>query len=357
MWDKRRSLILLIAVVALLSSLAGGLITAQVAGIKTMADDKVRTVPIVSSVGDIIPQINKRVGPAVVNITTKTLTYDFFFQATPREGAGTGFIIDKKGYILTNNHVVNNAQSVLVTLSNGKKLKAKLIGSDPDNDLAVLKIDQSTELPVAALGDSSKVQVGELAVAIGNPFGLGQTVTAGVISALNRSISEDSSNVLNNLLQTDASINPGNSGGPLVNSRGEVIGINTAIISQAQGIGFAIPINTGKDIAQQLIDKGRVVKPWLGILGTSITEEIAQQYSLPLKAGTLVVQVMPDSPAEAGGLKEGDIIEDVDGQSVVGMPELQQEIKHRKPGDVLKMTVYRQEKKLKLEIRLGEAGR
>lgn len=356
MWRGRNHSLVVTCIISLVSALVGGLLAVQVIGAKTTDSFPEASVPMLSKSVENIPQIAKTVGPAVVNITTKTLSYDFFFQPTPKEGAGTGFIIDKRGYILTNNHVVTSAQAIIVNLSNGKKLKAKLIGADPDNDLAVLKVEKAGDLPTVSLGDSSKVQVGEMAIAIGNPFGLGQTVTAGVVSALNRSISEDANNVLNNLLQTDASINPGNSGGPLVNGKGQVIGINTAIISQAQGIGFAIPINTGKDIAQQLIDKGHVVKAWLGILGTSITEEIAQQYNLPLKAGTLVVQVVADSPAAQAGLKEGDIIETINGQRVVGMPELQQEVKKHKPGDLLQMTVYRNNKKIQIEVKLGEAS-
>lgn len=356
---KRNPSFFTIVVVSLISAIVGGLITFYLLSpqlinkLGASAVPETSSLPVLPPTEDLVPEVVAAVGPAVVNITTKSLAYDFFFQPTPQEGLGSGFIIDKNGYILTNYHVIENAQSIVVNLANGKKVKGRVVGSDPDNDLAVIKVD-SQNLPVAVLGDSNRIKVGQLAVAIGNPFGLQQTVTSGVISAVGRSIGEGGGRVLENLIQTDASINPGNSGGPLVNSRGQVIGINTAIISQAQGIGFAIPINTAKSIATQLIENGKVSKPWLGILGTSVSEELAEQYRLPVKEGALIVKLVPHSPAEGAGLQIADIIVMVNEKKVTGMPELQQIIRHYKPGEKLSFTFYREENKKVVEVKLGE---
>jgi len=357
---KRNPSFFAISIIALVSAIVGGMLTFYL--LSPQIGDKLRsslssdttTLPVLPPTEDLVPRVVETVGPAVVNITTKSLAYDFFFQPTPQEGLGSGVIIDKNGYILTNYHVVEGAQSITAILANGKKIKGRVIGSDPNNDLAVIKVD-AKNLPVAVLGDSNRIRVGQLAVAIGNPFGLQQTVTSGVVSAMGRSISEGGGKVLENLIQTDASINPGNSGGPLVNSRGQVIGINTAIISQAQGIGFAIPINTAKTVANQLIKEGKVSKPWLGILGTTINDELASQYNLPVKVGALVVKLVPDSPAEAAGLKIADIIVMINEKDVASMQELQQIVRQHKPGDKLMFILYRDGNKKTIEVKLGEA--
>lgn len=359
MFGKNKASFFTLAVVSLVSAVLGSLLTVYTIGPQNLAGQSFSrpessNLPILPQSEDIVPKVVDEVGPTVVNIITKTLAYDFFFQTVPQEGLGSGFIIDKNGYILTNYHVIDGAQSIIVNLANGKKVKGKIIGGDPTNDLAVIKIP-AKNLPEAVLGDSNHIRVGELAVAIGNPFGLQQTVTSGVISALGRSIGESEGRVLDNLIQTDASINPGNSGGPLVNSRGQVIGINTAIISQAQGIGFAIPINTAKSIANQIIKEGRVVRPWLGILGTNVTGELARQYNLPVKQGALVIKILPDSPAQKGGLKVSDIVSAIAGKEIAGMQELQQIVRKYKPGDTLDFTVYRDGRKINLRVKLGEA--
>jgi putative serine protease PepD len=233
---------------------------------------------------------------------------NFWMEIIPREGQGSGFVIDRKGYILTNNHVVAKAQKITVTLVNGKKLPASLVGRDPVSDLAVIKIPAASVDAVAVLGDSDQVRVGQKAIAIGNPFGLSHSLTTGIVSALNREIRTQDGIHIDDLIQTDAAINPGNSGGPLLNSNGEVIGINTAIFSLSggyQGIGFAIPINRAKRVATQLIVSGQVRRAWLGITAISVTKDLSGQLGLPAKNGVLIVEVIPGGPADQAGLQGG----------------------------------------------------
>jgi len=360
LFNRKTSSFLTVSIVALISAVLGSLLTFYFFTPRERTENisfnqaSTNSIPLLPQSEDLVPQVVQTVGPSVVNIITKSLAYDFFFQPSPQEGLGSGFIIDKNGYILTNYHVIDSAQSIVVNLANGKKVRGKVIGGDQSNDLAVIKIE-TKNLPVAVLGDSNHIKVGQLAVAIGNPFGLQQTVTSGVVSALGRSISEGEGRVLDNLIQTDASINPGNSGGPLVNSRGQVIGINTAIISQAQGIGFAIPINTAKSIASQLIRDGKVSKPWLGILGTTVNEELAKQYNLSVIEGALVIKIMPESPAARANLEVADIVTMINEKKVHSMEELQQIVRKYKPGDKLIFTVQRENKTKKIELKLGEA--
>jgi len=238
----------------------------------------------------------------------------------PRQrGLGSGFIIDKNGYIVTNNHVVESADEITVTLSDKKEFKAKLIGRDSKTDLALLKIDSPSTLLPLKLGDSDALSVGEWVVAIGSPFGLEQTVTAGIVSAKGRVIG---SGPYDDFIQTDTSINPGNSGGPLINMKGEVVGINTAIIAQGQGIGFAIPVNMARGIVNQLKDKGEVTRAWLGIAIQDLTEELKKYYGLKDEKGVLVTEVFKDSPAEKGGVKAEDIITSVRDRKVESSHEL-----------------------------------
>ena len=247
--------------------------------------------------------------PAVVNIASTTLSMNFWMEVIPRQGQGSGFIIDRRGYILTNNHVVAKAQKLTVTTAKGNKIDATLVGRDPRTDLAVIRIPQGDVEAVATLGDSDNLRPGRKAIAIGNPFGLSHTLTTGIISALHRSIRTEDGNEIEDLIQTDAAINPGNSGGPLLDSNGDVIGINTAIFSLSggyQGIGFAIPINLAKRVAEQLITSGKVARPWLGISGLSLNPSLADGLGLSVSQGVLVVQVVRGGPAHQAGLRGGD---------------------------------------------------
>jgi S1-C subfamily serine protease len=250
---------------------------------------------------------------------------------------GSGTIIDPKGYILTNNHVVGGAEKISVTLWNGEILEGKLVGSCTVHDIAVVKVDRDA-LPSAELGDSDKLRVGQRVYAIGNPFGLagGPTVTTGVVSAVNRTI-ESENEFLENLVQTDAAINPGNSGGPLVNLEGKVVAINTAIIPYAQGIGFAIPINSAKRCASEIITNGISTRPWLGIIGLSITEEMSRYYDLPVEHGVFVTRVVEGSPADNVGMAAGDIILRMDGTTIYTIEDLVRELHKKRVGDKVRI--------------------
>ncbi len=297
--------------------------------------------------------ILEKVSKSVVNISTVKIVHHMFYQAVPVGGMGSGVIIDPKGHILTNNHVAGGAEKINVALWNGEVLEGKLIGSCAVHDTAVVKVKKEG-LIAAELGDSDKLRVGQRVYAIGNPFGLagGPTVTSGVISALNRTI-ESQRGMLENLVQTDAAINPGNSGGPLVDLEGKVIAINTAIIPYAQGIGFAIAINMAKECTGQTIKEGVSVRPWLGIVGLSITEEIARYYSLPVDQGVLVTKVAEGSPAEDVGLADNDIILRMDGAPVYSIEDLSGEIHNRKIGDRVKITVHRRGREQAFEVTLS----
>lgn len=279
-------------------------------------------------------------------------------QRTPKKfhqrGQGSGFIINKDGYILINNHVVGDADLIKVKLSDGREFKAKVIGTDPQSDVAVIKID-ATDLPILRLGDSDKLEVGEWVIAIGNPFGLSQTVTVGVVSAKGRS--RIGINDYEDFIQTDAAINPGNSGGPLVNIHGEAVGMNTAIFSRSggyMGIGFAIPINMAKSIVDQLLEKGKVTRGWLGVVIQDIDEELAKSFGLKKTKGVLVAEVSEGSPAEKAGLKQGDIILRLNGKKVDDMGELRNKIALTSPGTKVEMEVLRENKHKTLQVTIGE---
>ncbi|MFQ6111488.1 MAG: S1C family serine protease, partial [Nitrospinota bacterium] len=239
----------------------------------------------------------------------------------PRRGSGTGFIMDKRGYILTNNHVVDGAREVRVVLADDREFEATVVGGDFRSDVAVLKIEAPEELPVVPLGDSDKIHIGQWAIAIGNPFGLARTVTVGVISGVGRSGLGVAT--YENFIQTDASISPGNSGGPLLNLKGEVIGVNTAIFSRASGIGFAIPINMARRVARQLISQGRVVRGFLGVIIQPLTSELARKFGMKTRKGALVGDLLEGGPAERSGIQRGDIILRFDGQEVENVAHLQ----------------------------------
>jgi serine protease Do len=310
------------------------------------------TVRVVSEESVVI-NVVKQVRPAVVNINTES-EVQTALGVFPEKGAGSGVIVRPDGYVLTNNHVVQGATNIKVTLIGGKTLTGRIIGRDPLADLAVVKVDTKDPLPAARLGGSANLQVGQLAVAIGNPFGLGSTVTTGVVSALNRRI-EQANLVVENLIQTSAAINPGNSGGALVNSAGEVIGINTAIIPNAQGIGFAIPSDVARAEMEQLIANGRVVRPWVGVVyGGDVDAQGAQTHQLGTDHGVLVRDVEPNSPAGHAGLQAGDIITSVNDDRVDTWSQFVHDVVSKKIGETVKITVVRDRSPHTVEVTLAE---
>jgi S1-C subfamily serine protease len=317
--------------------------------------------------------IYKRVLPSVVNITSKSLVYNFFFEPVPQQGQGSGFILDKAGHVLTNFHVIAGAnRGIEVKLSNKRNYSAKVVGTDRVHDLALLQIDAPNLEPVT-LADSSGLAVGQKVYAIGNPFGLAGTMTRGIISSI-RSIGGSEGAPIENAIQTDAAINPGNSGGPLLNSRGEVIGINTMIASngadQSSGIGFAIPINTAKAVLADLTHYGRVKRPELGIESYAIGPDLAEQMGLAVDSGILIQKVRPGGAAEKAGLHGGnqqayvgnqpillggDLIVAIDGQRVTNLQEIDAIMEKHQAGDTVSVTFYRGRKQITLKLIAGEA--
>jgi S1-C subfamily serine protease len=311
----------------------------------------------------------KKVEPAVVQVTNEQVQIGQFGQATVPAGVGSGVIYDSQGHVLTNNHVVEGANGLEVSLTDGRVFKATLVGTDPQTDLAVLKI-QGNNLPVATLGDSSKLQPGDWVVAIGNALALpgGPTVSAGVVSALGRTVQEPPSQGSNgagpflfNLIQTSAPINPGNSGGPLINLNGEVIGVNTLVAGEAepgvaaQNIGFSIAISTARPIADLLVKNGKVVHPLLGVSYTPLTPALAQRLQTNEQHGMVVTQVLPGSPASDAGLQTGDIITKFDGKSLDTESALAEALNSHKPGDKVAMTVSRDGSSKDLQVTLAQA--
>jgi len=304
----------------------------------------------VSRDNDVIGAIEK-VEASVVNINTIRFERDAFLHVHPARGIGSGFIIDDRGHILTNHHITAGSREIEVALTDGRAFEGKLVGSDPANDLAVVKID-ARDLPVAELGNSAELRVGQTVIAIGNPFGLvgGPSVTVGVVSALNRHILAE--RVYENLIQTDASINPGNSGGPLLDLTSKVIGINTANIPGAQGIGFAIPINTAKTVLEDIVRYGRVTRPWLGVIGLDISQELARRFNLAVDSGILVMRIIPESPAERAGLQPGDVIAAIEDKQVNSMEDLQKQIRARRAGDSVSLIAVRGSEEARVRVTL-----
>ncbi len=295
----------------------------------------------------------KQVRPAVVNINTESQVQTVF-GVFPQQGAGSGVIVRSNGYILTNNHVVQGAQAIKVTLLGGKVLSGKVVGTDPLVDLAVIKVDSPEPLPAAELGSSGTLQVGQLTIAIGNPFGLGSTVTTGVVSALNRNIQLPNL-IVENLIQTSAAINPGNSGGGLVDSSGRVIGINTAIVPNAQGIGFAIPSDVARVELEQLIAYGRVIRPWVGVVyGGEVDPQTAKLYNLGIDHGVVVRQVEKGAPADRAGVQPGDIITEVNGEKIASWNDFVRDVVTKKIGDKITLTIVRERRTLRVPVVLAE---
>ena len=313
-------------------------------------------------------QVSRQVTPSVVNISTISrkklarpfpdmppLFEEFFGRPQTRRdrSLGSGFIISRDGYIVTNEHVIRDAESIRVKLSNDTVLDAKVVGGDPKTDIAVIKIN-AVDLPVAVLGDSDRLEVGQWAIAIGNPFGLERSMTVGIISATGRS--NVGIETIENFIQTDASINPGNSGGPLLNIHGEVVGINTAIVAAGQGIGFAIPTNMARPIIAQLVEKGKVTRAWLGVSISPITEEAARSLGLrQQQAGALIAELYQGGPADKGGIRPGDIIVRFGETAVRDPSHLQQLVAMAKIGAPLQLTVLRNSRALQLTVTPGNA--
>ena len=295
----------------------------------------------------------ERVSPSVVNIETRRAASPGNAVRDPRALGGTasGFLFTPDGFILTNSHVVHGAESIIVTRDDGQTREARLVGDDPDTDLAVVRIGPDSLTP-ATLGDSAAVRVGQVAIAIGNPYGFQTSVTAGVVSALGRSLRSQSGRLIDNIIQTDAALNPGNSGGPLVDSRGEVIGVNTAVIVPAQGICFAIAINTAKFVAARLIRDGRVTRSYIGVGGQTVpvARRVSRFHQLSVESGVLVVSLEQGGPAEKAGVKVGDRIVGFNGQPIQGIDDLQLVLTEQQVGVPSKITVLRLTEKLDFEV-------
>lgn len=346
-------------------------------GITTPKSANARQVPFDRSGLPSFSGLAREVTPAVVNISTTTVVkgvdlnermmspfkdffgndfFEKFFGDTPRKeykqrSLGSGFIIDKDGHILTNNHVVEKASSIRVKLTDGKEYEAKIIGRDPKTDIALIKINVKNSLPVAVIGDSDKLEVGDWVVAIGNPFGLERTLTCGIVSAKGRVIGQGP---YDDFIQTDASINPGNSGGPLFNLKGDVVGINTAIVSGGQGIGFAIPVNVAKTLLPQLKNKGKVVRGWLGVVIQKVTPELAKNFGIKESEGALVSDVMQDSPASKADIRRGDVIISFNGSKIKEMDQLPRMVAGTEIGHKVKIGLVREGKYHNVDAVIGE---
>ncbi len=381
----RKTWIITVVGVLLAGFLLGGSIVAENTGIPLLSglfgtnsdnliENKVpvNTASAAASLPMGVADIAEKAGPAVVNVEARIkvssgmsdpFMNDPFFreffggsmsapQSRYEKGIGTGFIISADGYIITNQHVINNADQITVKLTGGKEnIPAQVVGQDYELDLAVLKID-GKDYPTIPLGDSDKMRVGDWVVAIGQPYGLDHTVTTGVVSAKGRPVTIEDRNY-KNLIQTDAAINPGNSGGPLLNMAGQVIAINTAVNAQAQGIGFAIPINTAKGVLQELMNGQKVIRPYMGISMLDLNEEICNELGLPADTqGAVIVEVASGSPAAKGGLRSEDVIQKLDGKAITSGSDVQTAVERKKVGDKLSVELLRQGKKVTLELTL-----
>lgn len=321
-------------------------------------------------------EVYKSTSKGVVNITSIVYEYDFFYGLVPREGAGSGSIIDDRGFILTNDHVIKDARRIEVTLADGTKWQGKLVGTDPDNDLAVIQIQApKTVLHVIELGRSADLQVGQKVLAIGNPFGLSETLTTGIISSLGRSIRSQNGALIEDLIQTDAAINPGNSGGPLLDTSGRMIGINTAIFSPtgaSVGVGFAVPVDTARRIIPDLIEKGHVAHPWMGLSMFPIVPGVASALDLNVDRGVIVVEVARKGPADKAGIRGstrlvqignirlpvgGDVIVEIDGQRVFSSEDVVRIARKHRPGDSINLKILRNGKFMIKRLVLGERPR
>jgi len=304
-----------------------------------------------ASIADVVEMVRN----AVAFVSVRPAAGDFFLQPVPGPGMGSGVVFDTAGYVLTNDHILGDAKGIKVSLPDGRNFDATLVGRDHRSDLAVIKID-GQNLPALSLGDSSRLRVGETVIAMGNGLGLagGPTANIGIVSATNRSVALPPGPLLGGLIQTDAAINSGNSGGPLVNASGEVVGINTAMTTVAQGIGFAIAIDNAKPIVNQLMVSGKVTRPWLGVEVVALTAAIASQFDLNLKEGIMVASVEAKSPAEQAGLRRRDVITAVDGRPLARPDQLRDVLDQKKVGDTVGVTVSRDGRDVTLTVRLAD---
>ena len=305
--------------------------------------------------GEVVPRVVARALPAVVSVTTRHIEWDQFNQPVPTRGLGSGFVVDRRGYVLTNHHVVAGAEEIKVTLADGRTFRASLVGSDRYTDLALLRID-GQNLPMLRLGNSARLLPGQTVIAIGSPLWIegGATVTVGVVSGLGRSMEQEGLPVLHNLIQTDAAINPGNSGGPLLNVSGEVVGINTAIIPSAHSIGFAVAINDAKPVVHGLLAHGRIVRPGLGLMGVSVTPQVAYANDLAMDRGVLVVRIDVQGPAAAVGIEPGDVIIQTDGRETKDLHTFHEALNRRRPGHAVDVSLLRHGKRLTVRPILRE---
>lgn len=377
--ESKSRLLVLALLSSLLGALVGGIIVAAAAGM--LGERTVYTYTYLpgENVTRVITQEStveaayEKAAPSVVHITATTLSEGFFMRIFPQEGVGSGVVVSNEGYILTNNHVVEGAEFLKVVLPNGNETYASVVGTDPANDLAVIKIDPvGIELTPATLGNSSALHIGETVVAIGNPFGFDLTATSGIVSSLNRTLEIEENKTLYEIIQTDASINPGNSGGPLANAQGEVVGINTAIFTTtgaSVGIGFAIPINRAREVMDRLIAESNATpRAWIGIYGMTLNATLAEAMNLTENEGVLVIYVVPGSPADGAGLRGGngtivvgselirtggDLITGFNGMKIRDMQGLQDALKKVKPGDSATINYVRDGKVEAVTFRLG----
>jgi len=367
-WGQRQP----VSVEAVPRAATGGATGGTRGSVKNAADAAARDAALTDEEA-INVRVYRQTAPAVANVLTKATEYDFFMDPVPVEGAGSGFVIDERGYILTNFHVVQEAQSIEVVLGDQSRYPAKFIGADQRNDVALVKIDpKGKKIAALPLGDSGSLQVGQKVLAIGNPFGFQSTLTTGVVSALGRTVQTSQSTFIDEAIQTDAAINRGNSGGPLINSRGEVIGINSAIYTPSgttAGIGFAIPVNTAKMIAHDLITDGRVHLAYLGIQTIPVGGNLAEALELPVQEGLLVEVAAKGGPAAVAGIRGGDrvvqagmqriaiggdVITAIDGQKMSSPMDLNIALNRKRPGDIMTLTVYRAGKKMDVPVKLAE---
>jgi serine protease DegQ len=321
---------------------------------------------VASSVG--FSEAAKRAAPTVVSVITSSAVtrhpqsndpwFRYFFgeqeSDTPQSGVGSGVIVTQDGYVLTNNHVIEHMDDIEVVLSDGRKAKAKVIGTDPESDLAVLKIDLD-KLPTITFGDSDSLEVGDAVLAIGNPFGVGQTVTSGIVSALGRN--QLGINTFENFIQTDAAINPGNSGGALVDANGNLMGVNSAIYSRSggsMGIGFAIPVSTARQVMDSLIRDGQVTRGWIGVEPRDLTPEIAETFNMPIKEGVLIAGVLHNGPAAQGGIKPGDVVVQVGAAKVANTAQLLNAVAGLKPGDVAAIALQRGASRVSVNVTVAQ---